>query len=115
MVIFSPTLKKYKVFLENVQRQVTRLLKSLQGKSYSERIRSHGLQSLEYRRLRNDMVQTYKIVKNIDIVDRNKLFTVITDERTRGHQYKLFKRSSRLNIRKNMFSNRVVDTVYLTV
>ena len=66
--------------------------------------------SLEYRRLRNDMVQTYKIVRDIEIVDKNKLFTVIPDARTRGHQYKLFKRRSRLNIRKNVFSNRVVDT-----
>ena len=56
------------------------------------------------------MVQTYKIVRAIDIVDKDKLFTIVTETRTRGHKYKLFKRRSRLNIRKNVFSNRVVDT-----
>ena len=56
------------------------------------------------------MVQTYKIVRDIDIVDKDKLFTIVTETRTRGHKYKLFKRRSRLNIRKNVFSNRVVDT-----
>ena len=69
-----------------------------------------SLHSLEYRCLRNDMVQTYNIVRHIDIFDKNKLFTVITDARTRGDHYKLFKRRSRSNIRKNVFSNKVVDT-----
>ena len=31
-VIFSPTLKKDQIMLENVQRRVTRLVKALQGK-----------------------------------------------------------------------------------
>ena len=96
--------------LENVQRRATRLVKALQGKTYSERLRSLVLPSLQYRRLRNDMVQTYKIVRDIDIVDKDKLFTIVTKTRTRGHKYKLFKRRSRLNILKNVFSNRVVDT-----
>ena len=78
-----PNFKTDQVLLENVQRRATRLVKSLQRKSYSERIRSLGLPSLEYRRLRNDMVQTYKIVRDIEIVDKNKLFTAITDARTR--------------------------------
>ena len=108
-VIFSPTLKKYQIMLENVQRRATRLVKALQGKTYTERLKSLGLPSLQYRRLRNDMVQTNKIVRDIDIVDKDKLFTIVTDTRTRGHKYKLFKRRSRLNIRKNVFSNRVVD------
>ena len=56
------------------------------------------------------MVQVFKIIRDIDNIDKNKLFTVTLDSRTRGHQYKLFKRQSRLNIRKNVFSNRVVDT-----
>ena len=53
---------------------------------------------LQYRRLRNDMVQTYKIVRDIDIVDNDKLFTIVTDTRTRGRRYKLFKRRSSLKM-----------------
>ena len=41
---------------------------------------------LQYRRLRNDMVQTYKIVRDIGIVDKDTLFTIVTDTRTRGHK-----------------------------
>ena len=108
-VIFSPTLKKDQIMLENVQRRATRLVKALQGKTYSERLKSLRLPSLQYRRLRNDMVQTYKIVRDIDIVDKDKLFTIVTETRTRGHKYKFFKRRSRLNICKNVFSNRVIE------
>ena len=103
-------MKKDQIMLENVQRRATRFVKALQGKTYSERLKSLGLPSLQYRPLRNDMVQTYKIVRDIDIVDKDKLLTIATETRTRGHKYKSFQRRSRLNIRKNVFSNRVVNT-----
>ena len=105
-----PNTKKDQVMLENVQRRATRLVKALQGKTYPERLKSLGLPSLQYRHLRNDMVQTYKIVRDIGNVDKDKLFTIVNDTRTRGHEYKLFKRRSRLNLRKNVFSNGVVNT-----
>ena len=108
-ILFSyilPNTKKDQVILENVQMRATRLVKALQGKTYPERLKSLGLASLQYRRLRNNLVQTYKIVRDIDIVDKDKLFTIVTDTRTRGHKYKLFKRRSRLNVCKNVF----VDT-----
>ena len=56
------------------------------------------------------MIQANKIVRDIDIVDNDKLFTMNSDTRTRGYKYKLFKQRSRLNIHKKVFSNRVVDT-----
>ena len=60
--------------------------------SYPERLRKLGLPTLEYRRERADMIQTYKILHNIDIVDKDKLFTTAQYQATRGHPYKLFKR-----------------------
>ena len=103
--------------LENVQRRATRLVKALQGKSYHERLKSLGLSSLECRRLRNYMVQTYKIVRDIDIVDKDKLFTINNDTRTRGHKYKLFKRRSRLYFAKMCLVAElsILGTFYLTV
>ena len=55
------------------------------------------------------MIQVYKILHDIDNVDMNKLFTKSTYTATRGHSLKLFKKRSRLNIRANTFSNRVVE------
>ncbi len=48
--------------LENVQRRATKLVKSISNNSYSRRMRELGIPSLQYRRLRSDMVEVYKIL-----------------------------------------------------
>ena len=55
------------------------------------------------------MVQVYKIMNDIDLVDKNKMFTMSEHTGTRGHPLKIYKRRFRLNIRGNYFSNRVID------
>ena len=80
------------------------------GSSAIQRQTSHpSLPSLEYRRERADVIQVYKILHNIDKVNKSKLFTLSDYTSTRGNSLKLFKRRSRLQIRANSFSNRVVD------
>ena len=108
--VWSPMFKKDKILLENVQRRVTRLVKCLKHLSYEDRSRTLGLPSLEYRRERSDMIQVYKIMHGIDKVDKDKFFTVNRYSATRGHSLKLFKKRSRLLVRANSFSNRVVDS-----
>ena len=85
------------------------MVKCVQHLPYHERLRSLGLLNLEYRRKRADMVQVYKILHNIDKVDKDKLFQMATYSTTRGHSLKLFKRRNRLNVRANLFSQRVID------
>ena len=46
-----------------------------------------GLPSLQYRRARSDIVETYKIINGIDTVDCGNIFP-IRDSNTRGHKYK---------------------------
>ena len=107
--IWTPIFKKDKIQIENVQRRATRLVKSIRNLSYEERLKALGLPSLEYRRERADMIQVYKIMHGIDKVDKDKVFTMHTYAATRGHSLKLFKRRSRLLVRANSFSHRVVD------
>ena len=102
--------KKDRVAVENVQRRATKLVSGMSHLSYSGRLRALGLHSLEYRQERADVIQVYKILLDIDEVDKNKLFTLSEYTATRGHSFKLFKRRSRLKIRANSFSNRVVNT-----
>jgi hypothetical protein len=52
----------------------TKLVKNIQHLSYSDRSRYLGLPSLQYRRLRSDMVETFRIINNIDKVNSNKIF-----------------------------------------
>ena len=106
--IWSVMYKKEAIQIENVQRRATKLVKNIQHLSYSDRSRNLGLPSLQYRRLRSDMVETFRIINNIDKVYSNTIFPK-NENTTRGHKHKIYKRQCRTNIRKYIFSQRVVD------
>ena len=57
-----------------MQRRATKLVRSCKDLPYPDRLRKLGLSSLEYRRERSDLVQVYKILNDIDIVDKDKVF-----------------------------------------
>ena len=67
-----------------------------------------GLSCLTTRRVRSDLIQTFKIINGIDKVEKTLFFRNWSGVR-RGHSNKLFKKRSRLDIRKYAFSNRTVD------
>ena len=106
--VWSLIYKKEAIQIENVQRRATKLIPELRDLSYSNRLRTLGLPTLQYRRLRADIIETYKILNGIDIVDSDNLFPINTP-RTHGHNQKIYKKHCRLNIRKYSFSQRVVD------
>ena len=63
---------------------------------------------LEKRYLRGDLIETFKIIKNIDKVDRNIFVELANPDRsTRGHSLKIQKHFSRTYVRKSFFSNYV--------
>ena len=70
-----------------------------------------NLQSLYARRVRGDLIETYKILNGLTGTHINNYFTLNTNSITRGHMHsmKLFKERSRLNISKYFFSNRIID------
>ena len=70
--------KKDSITLENVQRRATRLVNSLSGRTYEDRLKTFGFPTLEYRRLRADAIKVYIILNQIDRVDIDKFFTMST-------------------------------------
>ena len=68
-MIWHPRLRYDKLEVEKVQRRATRMIPSLKGLSYEERLRALNLPSLEHRRRRGDMLQVYKILNGIDRLD----------------------------------------------
>ena len=78
--------------------------------SYEERLKRTGLLSLESRRTRADLIEVFRILKQIDKITADELFNRrTTSHRTRGHSMMLFKGQVRLNTRKFSFSQRVIN------
>ncbi|KAK8729364.1 hypothetical protein OTU49_008790, partial [Cherax quadricarinatus] len=103
----NPHLVKHVKKLEKVHRFATRLVPELRGMLYEERLREIGLTTLEDRRVRGDMITTYKILRGIDKVNRDRMFQR-RDTETRGHNWKLKTQTSHRDVRKYFFSHRVV-------
>lgn len=108
-VIWCPYLKRQSKAIEGVQRRATKLLKEWEGKSYDERLRYLHLHSLKGRRLRGDLIQTYKIINGVVDVDKNKIFSFSKSSITRNNAGKIFVQHCRTNKRKYCFSNRVAN------
>ena len=75
--------------------------------SYDDRLCTLCLQSLEHRRVFNDLVLCYKI-KN-GLIDTDIDFIVVNNLYTRGHSNKLMKQHCTIDPTKFYFSDRVVS------
>ncbi|CAH8451171.1 unnamed protein product [Dicrocoelium dendriticum] len=105
---WSPYLRGDVLCLEKIQRLATRMVEGQRGKPYEDRLKSLGLFSLERRRLRGDLIETFKIMKGLSAIVPSDLFELADSERLRGHRLKLKQQRARLNVRAKFFSNRVV-------
>ena len=72
--VWSVIYKKEAMQIENLQRRATTLVKIIQHLSYTERLKYLVLPALQYRRLRAHMVETFKILCNIDKVQHERIF-----------------------------------------
>ena len=108
-VVWNNCIKKYMNKIENVQRKYTRYIKGLQNLTYEQRLKKIRLPSLEYRQIRGDLIQVFKITKNMyDPASTQSLFEYEKDNRLRGHMYKIHKQFTNKTKYINFFTNRIV-------
>jgi len=107
--VWSPYLKKDIECLERVKRRATKLVGCLRNQSYEERLRALQLTTLKKRRLRGDLIETYKLVMNKENIDPAQFFQFAdTGHDLRGHSLKLSQSRNRSRTRRTFFSQRVV-------
>ena len=82
---------------------------------YEGKLKELGLMSLEGRRERADLIETFKILRGIDNVNFRTWFTKVeidaegVQTRSATRQLNLVHKNARTDVRKNFFSNRVVN------
>lgn len=107
---WRPYFKKDIDKIEKVQRRATKLITECRNLSYKDRLSYTGLTTLEDRRTRGDMIEVFKLSKGFTKVDKNKFLSYTGSSKTRGHYLKLEKYRPRLDLRKNFFSHRIVNS-----
>ena len=107
--VWNPYLKKLQTSIENVQRRATKLVPTLKHLNYTSRLNKVKLPTLLYRRYRGDMIKVFKIVNskydNDVIVD----FLPMMNTNARGNSLEIKKSHSRKELRRNYFTQRIVD------
>ena len=110
-IVWSPHLKKHVIKLERIQRAATRMVPELANLQYEERLKELNLPTLEERRERGDLITLYKLVNQVEEVDRDDLVLRVDgrQQSTRGHSCKLKKPRCRSDVKKFSFPARSID------
>ena len=111
---WSPWLEQDKSILEKVQIKAVKLVTGLTGNSYEEKCKELGLETLEQRRVKQDILQAYKILNGVDKVDPDRLFNLtgpVSGRLTRftADPNNILEDRSRLEIRKHSYAVRTAS------
>jgi len=106
--IVTPYKKEDIETLEKVQKRATKLIPVLKNLPYKDRLKACNMSTLHYRRVRGDMIETFKILSgkyDTNVVPHLKTTGI---QATRGNDLRIFKTLFKMT-RKFYFTNRVVD------
>ena len=70
--VSSPYLRKAIECLKRVQMNATQIVKNLRKMAYEERLRRLKMTTLEHRRLRGDMIETWQILNSREDIDSSQ-------------------------------------------
>ncbi len=108
--VWAPFLLRQSRALENVQRRATKLIPKIKHLPYEERLEHLKLPSLKYRRIRGDLILTYNMFhSHTDGEYPSRFLQLAESQSTRGHNFKLSKKTCKTNLKKHSFSHRIVN------
>jgi len=91
--------------------RATKMVQGMKKLSYECRLKQlHIMHSLEQRRIRGDLIETFKILKGKERINAPTFFQLTNNSKgLRGHDLKLFKPSCKTTARQKFFSICVVN------
>ena len=105
--------------LEKVQERMVKMLSNVRGGTYEERLKETGLTTLRERRMRGDLIETFKMLKGFNKVEAEHWFkvvghevrptranTMITEKGEERKELVLQIERARLDVRKHFFTVR---------
>ena len=114
-------MRKDEEVLERVQQRFIRMLSDVKGTTYEEKLKDVGLTTLSERRVRGDMIETFKVMRGFNRVERDDWFSIQEESGHRptrlnsfivgGKQERKMEvivgKRAQLDVRKNFFTLRV--------
>ena len=100
---WSPCYLKDESKLESVQRRATKLVPGFRCLTYEERLKRLDMFSLKNRRIRGDLIETFKILKNIDHINHEHFFELSSQLLTRNNGLKIKGQRFNTDLRKKTF------------
>ena len=108
-VVWFPSKRKDIDAIEKVQKRFTKRIVGMKDLEYEVRLERLCLPSLEFRRIRGDMIEAYKITHKIYDSRVTGDLLKINNTSTRHHNYKLEKIRVNNSQYQNFFSNRIIN------
>ena len=110
---WSPWYRKDIELLERVQKRVVDMVVGLRSREYGDKLRELKLTTLHERRIRGDMIQTWKYLHRQNPGAEN-LFNMSGDQHERfsrhtSKPWNISRPNARLEVRRNFFTVRCVD------
>lgn len=109
--VWSPYKNTWIEKIEEVQRRATRQIQGMKNLTYPERLKKLKLPTLAYRRVRGDMIETYKIINGLYDPDASSLIKLAKDSGTRissrKNTVKISTQWHKSDLRKYSFANRI--------
>ncbi|KAF2361543.1 Protein of unknown function DUF4817 [Trinorchestia longiramus] len=108
--LWSPTLRKDINKMEKIRRKATKMIPELCNLSYERRLQRLELISLEQRKLRGQLIETFKYLNGLNNVTLEGLFEKDGNVRTKSNSKKLLLRNFKTSQAMNFFPVKIAST-----